>query len=195
MRPFLPPAVDTAGTRRKGGEKRMLKEKKTEVIDELEQGLTSATSLIVADYRGLGVSQMAALRRELREADATLLVAKNTLARIAAERAGVEGLLEFLSGPTAIAFCKADPAPVAKALAKAAKETEVLQIKGGVIDGAVLDANGIKTLATLPSRDQLHAQLVVALASPISGLAQTLAAIPRGLVVALDQIEKQKAAA
>lgn len=173
----------------------MLKEKKTEVIDELEQGLKSATSLIVTDYRGLGVSQMASLRRELREADATLLVAKNTLARIAAERAGVEGILEFLSGPTAIAFCASDPAPVAKALAKAAKETEVLEIKGGLVDGAVLDASGIKTLATLPSRDQLHAQLVVALASPISGLAQTLAAIPRGLVVALDQIEKQKAAA
>ena len=173
----------------------MLKEKKQEAIDELEQSLTSATSMIVADYRGLGVSQLAALRRELREADASLIVAKNTLARIAAERAGVEGLLEFLSGPTAIAFCRADAAPVAKALAKAAKETDVLQIKGGVVDGAVLDASGIRTLATLPSRDQLHAQLVVALASPISGLAQTLAAIPRGLVVALDQIEKQKAAA
>ena len=74
----------------------MLKEKKTEVIDELEQGLKSATSLIVTDYRGLGVSQMATLRRELRAADASLVVAKNTLARIAAERAGLEGLLEFL---------------------------------------------------------------------------------------------------
>ena len=173
----------------------MLKEKKQEAIDELEQSLTSATSMIVADYRGLGVSQLAALRRELREADASLIVAKNTLARIAAERAGVEGLLEFLSGPTAIAFCRADAAPVAKALAKAAKETDVLQIKGGVVDGAVLDASGIRTLATLPSRDQLHAQLVVALNGPIQGLASTLAAIPRGLVVALDQIEKQKAAA
>ena len=173
----------------------MLKEKKEEVIGELEQSLASATSMIVADYRGLGVSQLAALRRELREADATLLVAKNTLARIAAQRAGVDGLLEFLAGPTAIAFCRSDAAPVAKALAKAAKETSVLQLKSGVVDGAVLDADGIKTLATLPSREQLHAQLVVALASPISGLAQTLAAIPRGLVVALDQIEKQKAAA
>lgn len=173
----------------------MLKEKKEEVIDELEQSLKSSTSMIVADYRGLGVSQLAALRRELREADASLLVAKNTLARIAAQRAGLEGLLEFLSGPTAIAFCNADAAPVAKALAKAAKETNVLQIKGGVVDGAVLDASEIRTLATLPSREQLHAQLVVALNGPIQGLASTLAAIPRGLVVALDQIEKQKAAA
>ena len=81
------------------------------------------------------------------------------------------------------------------ALAKASKDTQILQIKGGLIDGAVLDADGIKTLATLPSRDQLHAQLVVALNGPIQGLASTLAAIPRGLVVALDQIEKQKAAA
>ena len=111
------------------------------------------------------------------------------------QRAGVEGLGEFLTGPTAIAFCKSDAAPVAKALAKASKDTQILQIKGGLIDGAVLDADGVKTLATLPSRDQLHAQLVVSLNGPIQGIASTLAAIPRSLVIALDQIEKQKAAA
>ncbi len=173
----------------------MLKEKKQEVIAELEQELAAAASLIVADYRGLGVSQLAQLRRELRPLGAELHVTKNTLARIAAQRAGKEGLLEFLSGPTAIAFCKDDASAVAKALAKAAKETEVLQIKGGIIDGEVLDAQGVKVLAALPSREQLHAQLVVALNGPIQGFASVLSQIPRGLVVALDQIEKQKAAA
>lgn len=173
----------------------MLKERKEEVIAELETQLRESTSLIVTDYRGLSVRAIADIRRELRPLDASLLVTKNTLTRIAAQRAGQEGLLEMLSGPTAIAFCKGDPAPVAKVLSAAAKQTEILQLKGGVVDGVVLDEGGIKVLATLPSRDQLHAQLVVALASPISGLAQTLAAIPRGLVIALDQIEKQKAAA
>lgn len=173
----------------------MLKERKDEVIAELEQELGSATSMIVADFRGLGVQQLAAIRNELRPLGATLLVAKNTLARIAARRAGADGLLEFLVGPTAIAICRSDSAPVAKALAKAAKETNILRIKGGVIDGSVLDAANVNVLATLPSRQQLHAQLVVALASPIAGFASTLAAIPRSLVIVLDQIEKQKAAA
>ena len=173
----------------------MLKERKEELIGELEAEFKNSSSMIVADYRGLSVKQLAVLRNEIRPHDASFYVAKNTLARIAVQRAGIEGLGEFLTGPTAIAFCKSDAAPVAKALAKASKDTQILQIKGGLIDGAVLDADGIKTLATLPSRDQLHAQLVVALNGPIQGIASTLAAIPRGLVVALDQIEKQKAAA
>ncbi|MFM7694451.1 MAG: 50S ribosomal protein L10 [Actinomycetota bacterium] len=173
----------------------MLKERKDEVIVELERELNDAASMIVTDYRGLGVSQLAQIRRELRPLGAELYVTKNTLTRIAAQRAGKEGLLEFLSGPTAIAFCKDDASAVAKALAKAAKETDILQIKGGIIDGEVYDAQGVKTLASLPSREQLHAQLVVALNGPIQGLASVMSQIPRGLVVALDQIEKQKAAA
>ncbi len=173
----------------------MLKERKEEVINELEQQLNSATSMIVTDYRGLGVQQIAAVRDALRPLGASLLVSKNTLTRIAAQRAGVEGLLEFLSGPTAIAFCDGDAAPVAKALAKAAAETDILKIKGGLIDGLVLDQNAITVLASLPPREQLHAQLVYALAGPITGLASTLAAIPRALAIVLDQVEKQKAAA
>ena len=140
----------------------MLKERKEEVITALEHEISAASSMIVTDYRGLGVQQLAAIRNELRPLEATLLVTKNTLARIAAKRAGSEGLLE---------------------------------LRGGIIDGISIDAEGVKVLATLPPREQLHAQLVVALASPISGLAGTLAAIPRSLVIALDQIEKQKAAA
>ena len=107
----------------------MLKERKEEVINEIEQQLNSATSLIVTDYRGLGVQQLAEIRNELRPLEASLLVSKNTLTRIAATRAGQEGILEFLSGPTAIAFCHSDPAPVAKALAKAAKETDILKFQ------------------------------------------------------------------
>lgn len=173
----------------------MLRAKKDEIIESLTRELGEAQSMIVADYRGLGVAQIRAVRNELRPLEASLQVTKNTLARIAAEKAGVTGLNDFLAGPTAIAFCYGDAAPVAKALQKAAKETEILSIRGGIVDGEVLDAAQVKVLATLPSREQLHAQVVVALNSPIAGFAQTLAAIPRGLVIALDQIEKQKAAA
>jgi large subunit ribosomal protein L10 len=173
----------------------MLRQQKDEIIESLAREIGEAQSMIVADYRGLGVAQIRALRNEIRPLEASFQVTKNTLARIAAERAGAQGLLEFLAGPTAIAFCHGDAAPVAKALQKSAKETEILSIRGGIVDGEVLDAAQVKILATLPSREQLHAQVVVALNSPIAGLAQTLAAIPRGLVVALDQIEKQKAAA
>ena len=173
----------------------MLRSQKAELIAEFEEELRDASALIVADYRGLSVARLSTVRNDLRSLDATFRVSKNTLARIAAERTDTEGLAELLQGPTAIAFCRSDPAPVAKRLADAARETRVLQLRGAVLDGRTYDAEGVRALATLPPREQLYAQVVGGIAAPLSSFVNVLAAVPRGLVVALDQIRQQREAA
>ncbi len=170
----------------------MQRTRKAEVIETLETEFKSASSMIVADYRGLSVSQLAQVRNDLRGLDARFQVLKNTLGRIAAERADVADVAPLLTGPTAVAFCHSDPAPVAKRLNDAARETRVLALRGGLVEGRVLDADAVRTLATLPSRDVLIAQVLGGLNAPISAFVNTLAAVPRSLVVALDQVRQQK---
>jgi len=172
----------------------MLKSHKAEVIEELEGEIRDASALIVADYRGLSVGAISALRNGLRPLDASFRVSKNTLARIAAERAGSDGLAEMLSGPTAIAFCKGDPAAVAKKLSDVARETRILRLKGAVVEGQTLDEAGVRRLATLPSREALQAQVVGVVAAPLQQLVTLLAAAPREFVVVLDQIIQKKQA-
>jgi len=172
----------------------MLKSQKAAVIEELEGEIRDATALIVADYRGLSVGAISDVRNGLRPLDATLRVSKNTLARIAAERAGSDGLADLLTGPTAIAFCKGDPAAVAKKLSDVARETRILRLKGAVVEGQTLDEAGVRRLATLPSREALQAQVVGVVAAPLQQLVTLLAAAPREFVVVLDQIIQKKQA-
>jgi large subunit ribosomal protein L10 len=171
------------------------RERKSEIVEELAEEFRSSTSMLVADPRGLTVAGIKDLRIRLREQGATFRVSKNTLARIAAREAGQEPLLDLLEGPTGIALCHEDPAPVAKAMADFARTSRLLEVRGGVLEGRVIDAATVRTLATLPPREELYAKLVGSIASPISGFVNVIAAIPRGLVVALDQIRQQKEAA
>ena len=125
--------------------------------------------------------------------NAQFRIAKNTLARIAAKDAGQDALIDFLQGPTGVAIVDGDAAPVAKALSDYARTARTtLELRGGVLDGRPIDAAGVQRLATLPPREQLYAQLVGGIAAPLQGFVNTLTAIPRGLVVALDQIRQQK---
>ena len=172
----------------------MLKSKKAEVIAELERELEGTTALIVTDYRGLSVAQISKVRNELRPLGATLRVTKNTLAKVAASRAGAPQLEGMLAGPTAVAFCKGDPAAVAKKLSDLARETRILRLKGAVLDGAILDEEGVKRLATLPPKEALQAQFVGVLAGPLAGFVSVLGAAPREFVVVLDQIIQLKQA-
>lgn len=172
----------------------MLKSQKADVIEELEGEIRAATALIVTDYRGLSVSAISELRNGLRPLDATFRVSKNTLARIAAERAGTDGLADMLSGPTAIAFCTGDPAAVAKKLSDVARETRILRLKGALVEGQALDEAGVRRLATLPPREALQAQVVGVVAAPLQGLVSLLSAAPREFVVVLDQIIQQRQA-
>jgi large subunit ribosomal protein L10 len=172
----------------------MLKSQKAAVIEELEGQIRDATALIVTDYRGLSVGAISEVRNGLRPLDATFRVSKNTLARIAAERAGSDGLADLLTGPTAIAFCKGDPAAVAKKLSDVARETRILRLKGALVEGQALDEAGVRRLATLPPREALQGQVVGIIAAPLQGLVSLLAAAPREFVVVLDQIIQKKQA-
>src|SRR3954453_22754260 len=150
----------------------MQKEDKQRVVEELTERLKSSVSLIVADYRGLTMPQVDSLRDELLKHGAAFKVVKNTLTRRAAEAAGADALLPLLEGPSAIAFIEAegDPAAVAKALAAAARETRVLEIRGGVLQARTLTAADVDELSKLPPLDVLRGQVVGAILGPLNAI-------------------------
>jgi large subunit ribosomal protein L10 len=175
----------------------VLRTDKERVVSELAAELQAAETLIVADYRGLTNKQLEALRDELLAHGARFRIVKNTLTRLAAAEAGAESLLVMLEGPTAIAFIESggDPAAVAKALAATAKQTNVLTMRGGVLEGKTLSGAEVDRLATLPPVDVLRGQLVGAIVAPITQLVALVAAPLRdlhGLVDArIKQLEEQ----
>jgi large subunit ribosomal protein L10 len=171
----------------------MLKSDKEKIVAELAAELQSADTLIVADYRGLTNKQLEALRDRLLEHGARFRIVKNTLTRRAAEEAGAEALLVMLEGPTAIAFIESggDPAAVAKALAATARETNVLALRGGILDGAALSGEQVAELATLPPVDQLRGQLVGAIVAPLNQLLALVSAPLRDLHGLIDARIKQ----
>jgi large subunit ribosomal protein L10 len=173
----------------------LLKTDKEQIVSELAAELKAAETLIVADYRGLTNKHLESLRDDLLQHGARFRIVKNTLARRAAAEAGAEALLFMLEGPTAIAFIESggDPAAVAKALAAKAKETNVLVMRGGILEGQTLSGEEIDRLATLPSMDVLRSQLVGAVIAPLTQLVALVDAPLRtlhGLVTArIKQLE------
>ena len=151
----------------------MKKEDKELVVAELTERLRTSDTLLVADYRGLTMPQIDALRSRLIESGARFTVVKNTLTRRAAEAAGAEALLTLLEGPSAIAFLEADGDMVAaaKALADSARESRVLAIRGGVMQGRALTAEEVQSLATLPPLDILRSQVLAAIIAPVTAIA------------------------
>jgi large subunit ribosomal protein L10 len=175
----------------------MQRSEKEKVVAELVEQLRSTETLIVADYRGLSVTDINKLRGELLEHGAKFTVVKNTLTRRAAEEAGADALLALLEGPTAIAFLESDgdPVAVAKALSAAARETKVLEVRGGILDGQQIGEADVKSLATLPPTDVLRAQLVSAVSGPLLMVVGLFTAPLRDLVNVIDariaQLEEQ----
>jgi large subunit ribosomal protein L10 len=174
----------------------MLKEDKERVVAELTERLRVSETLIVADYRGLSVTDIDKLRTDLLAHGARFSVVKNTLTRRAAEAAGTTELLALLEGPTAIAFLESDgdPVAVAKALNEAAKG-EVLTIRGGILQGTTLTADSVKDLASLPPVETVRAQLAGAILAPLTTVVMLLAAPLHDLVGLIDarirQLEEQ----
>jgi large subunit ribosomal protein L10 len=166
----------------------MQKEDKERVVAELTERLRSAETLFVADYRGLTMPQIDALRGRLLENGARLSVVKNTLTRRAAEAAGADALLALLEGPSAIAFIEADGdmVAVAKALADSARETKVLEIRGGVMSGREISASSVEELAKLPPIDVLRGQVLGAIIAPLSAIAALVNAPLQNLYGLLD---------
>src|SRR5271165_6382301 len=170
----------------------MNRDQKAVAIAEIAANIDESHAIFAVDYRGISVFQVAELRTKLREADATFKVVKNSLTERAADQAGAETLKAYLAGPTALTFVRGDVATAAKAIADYARATQLLPFKGGLMDGAALDADQIRSLSRLPSRDALYGQLVGVVASPISGLVRSLGALIGGLAVALGQVREKK---
>jgi large subunit ribosomal protein L10 len=166
---------------------------KVEAVREIAADLKATDVYYFVDYRGLTFSEATELRARLAKVDASLKVVKNTLAKIAAADAGVEGLDELLQGPTAIAYCHGDPVRVAKTIQDFIKEKKKAAIRGGKLQRSMLTAPEVEKLAALPSREQLIAQLVGTIAAPLTGLVGVLNGPIRGLVVVLGQLHEQKA--
>ena len=163
-------------------------------VEWLAELLKESTVTVLADYTGLNVEAMTVLRAACRESNVELRVLKNTLGRLAAEQIGLSELTEFQDGPTAYAFSDDVVAP-AKTLRGFAKTHPQLRLKGGVLEGNVISADQIISLATLPSREVLLSQMLAGLQGPISGLVNVLNGNIRGLVQVLAAIRDQKEAA
>jgi|SRR5664280_332171 large subunit ribosomal protein L10 len=170
----------------------MNRDQKAVAIEEIAAQIDESHAIFAVDYRGISVPQVAELRAKLRDADATFKVVKNSLTERAADQAGAETLKDYLAGPTALTFVRGDVATAAKAIADYARATQLLPFKGGLMDGATLDVEQIRSLSRLPSRDVLYGQLVGVVASPIGGLVRSLSALVGGLASALGQVREKK---
>ncbi len=165
----------------------MLKQEKERIVAELVERLRTADTLIVADYRGLDMTAIDDVRTELLKHGARFSVVKNTLTKRAAEAAGVDALDAFLEGPTAIAFVQGgDMVAVAKALNETARQTRILTLKGGILDGRAITADQVQDLATLPPADVLRGQVVGVVVAPLTALVGIFNAPLRDLVGVLD---------
>ncbi len=169
----------------------MDKEQKSVLVDEIADRLGEASAIFAVDYRGISVPQAAELRAQLSEADATFRVVKNRLAKRAVERVGTAELDPLLEGPTALTFVKGDAVTAAKAISTFGRQHEILEYKGGIMDGAPLGPDEFLAIARLPGLDVLRGQLVGIAASPITGLVRGLASMVSGLAVALGQIQEK----
>ncbi len=161
---------------------------KVAVVDEVRERLSSTNAAILTEYRGLSVSGMETLRRQIYEAGGDYKVYKNTLVRRAAHENGLDGLDPLLEGPTAIAFVREDVATVAKVLRDFARTHPSLVVKGGLVGTSLLDARTTASLAELPTREVLLAQVAGAFAAPMQRFAALLAAVPQKMAYALSAL-------
>ena len=167
---------------------------KVAVVEEVRSRLDQADAVIVTEYRGLKVKDLAALRRSLVPLGGEYRVFKNTLVRIAATEVGAEHFADLLTGPTALAFVRGDAAAVTKTLRDFARANPLLHIKGGLLGRSVLGPDATLALADLPSREQLLARLAGGLAAPMQNLAGLLAALPRNFAYGLAALRDKRAA-
>ena len=172
----------------------MANAEKTESVEELKERFNGVQTAVLTEYRGLTVRQLSDLRKQLKSAAAEYKVVKNRLARIAIKDSPLDGLGKHLTGPTGVAYTKKDPVPVAKALQAFVRSNPALTIKVGIVEGKVLEPAALKSLADLPSKDALRAQLVGAVQGPMGKIVTLLTAVQGELVRVLEARSKQEAA-
>ncbi len=172
----------------------MANAEKTESVEELRERFNGVHTAVLTEYRGLTVRQLSDLRKQLKGAAAEYKVVKNRLARIAIKDSPLDGLGKHLTGPTGVAYTKKDPVPVAKALQAFLRNNPALTIKVGIVEGKVLEPAALKSLADLPSKDALRAQIVGAVQGPMGKIVTLLTAVQGELVRVLEGRSKQGAA-
>ena len=169
----------------------MNRDEKVAAVEEIASQIEASASIFAIDYRGISVPQAAELRSKLREADAEFRIVKNRLTKLAAQKAGTDSLTELLEGPTALTFVRGDVALAAKAITTLDRDWEVLDYKGGLVDGEVLEADQFLAIARLPGRDALNAQFAGVVASPLTGLVRGLGSMISGLAIQLQAMADQ----
>jgi len=173
----------------------LTKEQKEQIVAKYVEKFSKSQALILADYRGMTVANLTSLRSRLRESGNSFLVVKNTLARIALERAGKPVPSDVFTGPVAIGLCYGEIAPVAKAFNEAAQDTKLLTLRGAILGSRLVDAEGTKQLANMPPREVVLGEVLGRLQSPLSSLVSVLAGPLRGLAYVLQARSDQLAAA
>lgn len=170
---------------------------KQAMVAEMKEKLSASKGAVLTEYRGLNVALDTKLRRKLREAGVEYRVVKNTMTRVAAREIGLDELAQYLEGPTAIAMSTTDPVAPAKVISDFVKENKLktLSVKAGLVEGKIIDAEGVKALASLPPREVLLAQVLAGMQSPIAGLVNVLQGSIRNLVYTLEAVRKQKESA
>ena len=172
--------------------KEALLQQKIDLVNEIKEKIENSQSIVFVDNKGMTVEQVTELRKQLRENGVDYKVYKNTMLKRAFDALGYEDVKEHLVGPSAVAFGLEDAVQPAKILVDFAKDNDRIEIKAGFLDGKAVDVAAVETLAKLPSREVLIAQLLGGLNAPIQGLATVLSANIKGLAVALDQIREKK---
>ncbi len=169
---------------------------KAPIVDEIAENIKDAQSLVVVDYRGLTVEQDTQLRKNLREAGVIYKVYKNTFITRAIKGTEFEGISTYLEGPTAIAVSKSDATAPARELAKFAKTAQALEIKAGIVEGTLYDAQGMGTIASIPSREELLSKLLGSFKNPITNFARVMNQLAeKGGASACEAPAKEEAAA
>jgi large subunit ribosomal protein L10 len=168
---------------------------KETLVEEIKDRFAGSPSVLLADYRGLSVKELQQLRVKLREVGAELTVYKNSLTEIAMRELALPSMTDYLAGPTAFIFAGEDPVAPAKALTTFAREHKALELKGGLVENQVVDADGVKAIATLPSREELIAKLLGSMLNPIAGFARVLNGPVEAFARTVAAVADQKAAA
>jgi large subunit ribosomal protein L10 len=168
------------------------RDEKASKVSELNETFGKAKFAVVTDYRGLKVTELEKLRRELKKNEGQIRVAKNTLLKLAVQGTEYEALSEFFTGTTAVAVSFADPVASAKALTGFAKEYNALSIRSAVLEGKTLSAEDVVALSKLPGKPELQAKLLGTLAAVPTGLVRVLNGVPSKFVYVLQAIKEQK---
>ena len=167
---------------------------KNEKIEAIKEHVAKAKVMIVTEYKGLSVAEITDVRRRLQKEDGDYTVVKNTLAKIAIKGTPFECMSDLLEGPLAIAMGFGDEVSPAKVFTKFMKDSKKGEIKGGAVDGVLLSPKEVEALAKLPSKEELYAKILGSINSPASGIANSVNAVMRSLVYAMDQVRQKKSA-